>query len=68
MTVGQIACEWLEGIRVSVKQSTYPKYYDVVYKRIVPQLGHIKMKKLNNALLNKIYFQSVRKRTFKWEK
>lgn len=53
MTVGQIACEWLEGIRVSVKQSTYPKYYDVVYKRIVPQLGHIKMKKLNNALLNK---------------
>ena len=53
MTVGQIACEWLEGIRVSVKQSTYPKYYDIVYKRIVPQLGHIKIKKLNNALLNK---------------
>lgn len=52
ITIQDVSIRWLETKKTQVKQSTYVKYYYVVYNHIVPALGSIKLKKLSQTIID----------------
>lgn len=52
ITVQDVSIKWLETKKTQVKQSTYVKYYDVIYSHIVPQLGKIQIKKMMQSIID----------------
>lgn len=45
-TFQKVAEEWLDSIRVQIKESSYAKYSSMVRNHIIPQLGNIPLSKL----------------------
>lgn len=52
LNIENIFVIWLCDIKTSVKSSTYSRYYDIVYNHIIPQLGKIKLKDINQNVIN----------------
>lgn len=52
-TTDEIAQIWLADIRVSVKESTYARYYRLVHKYILPRLGSMHLKDIDSLCLNR---------------
>lgn len=52
MTIQQVSEEWLAYSKMRVKESTFARYYDIVHLHVLPRIGNIKLKKLNNAIIN----------------
>ena len=53
-----VIIEWLEGERYTIKKSTFAKYYDIVYKHIIPSLqinkNEITQKVIDNFIKDKL--------------
>lgn len=52
ITIKDVSMEWLEMKKLSVKQSTYSKYYCIVKRQIIPELGDVPLEKVNSSLIN----------------
>lgn len=48
----KLCMEWLETVRIKVKQSTYAKYFDNVKKHILPSFQDVRTNHINIPLLN----------------
>ncbi len=46
-TLGEYAEKWLETVRFQVKESTYVKYWNLLYSYIIPELGRLEWQALN---------------------
>lgn len=49
---GEILNNWLECISVKLKPSSIIKYQNMIENHLLPELGHLKLKELNNNVLN----------------
>lgn len=47
----QVAKDWLNSIKHTVKQSTYSKYYSIVKKHILPYFEYLKTTDIDNRIL-----------------
>lgn len=48
-TLEEYLTDWLENqIRVTRKINTYDRYQSIIYKRVIPKIGHIKLKDLKH--------------------
>ena len=52
LTFGEVANDWLNTIKNSVKESTYANYFCKLQKHILPKFGGIKYEKLTANFLN----------------
>lgn len=52
VTIKDVSTEWLNMKRLTVKQSTYSRYYHVVKTEILPELGKIALNDLNSSTVN----------------
>lgn len=52
-TVSQIAQCWLEDIRISVKESTYTRYWRITDKYILPHLGNVQIVEIDCLCINR---------------
>ena len=52
-TVDEVCNEWLESMRVRIKQSTYALYYTKITKHIIPYFKDIKVDKVSNDMVNR---------------
>lgn len=52
ITVKQVAEEWLSYSTVKIKSSTYDRYTDIVNNHIIGYFGKMKIKKIDNNILN----------------
>ena len=52
LNMEQLCVEWLGDIRISLKQSSFAKYYNTVYSHIIPPLSGVKIKTLTNIQVN----------------
>lgn len=52
-TLNEVVEYWFENIKVLTKESTYSKYYMLVYSHILPELGELKMTQLKPVLLER---------------
>ena len=50
-TLGELAEKWLETVRFQVKESTYVKYWNLLYSYIIPELGGLEWKALNRGTI-----------------
>lgn len=56
LTLGEWLTTWLEDyMKNSLRQTTYESYQVQVYKHIIPAIGHIKIKELETADLQRFY-------------
>lgn len=44
--------EWLKEHRKNIKESTYIKYYNIIYMYIIPDLGEIQFNKISIQMMN----------------
>lgn len=51
-TFEQLAELWLSDIKIAVKESTYTRYYRIVYKYLIPQLRNQSLSQINQRFLN----------------
>ncbi|MDO4309094.1 MAG: tyrosine-type recombinase/integrase [Eubacteriales bacterium] len=52
ITIRDVSAEWLGMKKLSVKESTYSKYYCIVKRQIIPELGEVPLEKVNSSLIN----------------
>ncbi len=52
MTFRSLLLQWLEDAKIKIKYATYIKYYGIISDHIIPELGKIKIKKINSNLIN----------------
>lgn len=50
--LNDIITVWLKGVKISCKQSTYSSYEYTVEARIIPKLGNIKIKDIDDSIMN----------------
>lgn len=43
---------WLESNKIKLKQTTYVKYYDVIINHLIPELGNVKIRKIDSCFIN----------------
>jgi integrase len=56
LTVSIFLTRWLEdSVRPTVRQRTYENYESMVRVRLVPHIGGVKLRKLNPAIIQKMY-------------
>lgn len=67
ITIKDVSMEWLDMKRLSVKQSTYSKYYCIVRRQIIPELGDIPLEKVSSSLINSFTGRKLGKRQEKNE-
>jgi len=46
--------EWLEYIRLKVKESSYTRYYQIVYSHLIPNLGSYKIEDITPPVINNL--------------
>ena len=51
-TLEDVSMEWLDMKKLTVKESTYARYYYTVTTKILPELGRITLDNLNSASVN----------------
>lgn len=56
---GEICILWLSSIQASLKESSYVHYSTIINNRIMKNLGHLKVKEINNNIINKYVNQLV---------
>lgn len=52
ITIQDVSMEWLNMKKLTVKQSTYSRYYSIVRTEILPELGNLPLKQLNSSIVN----------------
>lgn len=52
ITMTDVSTEWLNMKKLTVKQSTFSRYYSVVKTEILPELGYIRLKEVNSSIVN----------------
>lgn len=52
ITISDVCTEWLSMKKLSVKQSTYSKYYYIIQHEILPELGELPLHKVNSSVIN----------------
>lgn len=52
ITISDISIDWLSKQKLEVKTTSYAKYYDNVYNHILPHLGKIKVKAINQNTID----------------
>lgn len=57
--LAEVCNEWLSRERLTVKRSTYSKYYDAVKKHIEPGLGHLTLKEINSTQINLFIYDKL---------
>lgn len=62
ITLNTVADEWLQTVESSLKESSYIKYRNIVFKHILPHLGAIPMQKMTLPTL-KQYFVKLSSNT-----
>ena len=50
-TLRELAEKWLETVRFQVKESTYVKYWNLLYSYIIPELGRLEWPALNRETI-----------------
>jgi len=48
----ELFTKWLERKKINVKQSTYSKYYNIIYTHIIPHFKNIKISDLNTDMID----------------
>jgi Site-specific recombinase XerD len=51
-TMEHLCLEWLNYMKIGIKESTYARYYDLILKHIVPVLSDVKISRLSNNHIN----------------
>lgn len=46
---------WLEAHRTTIRESTHATYYRYITKRVIPALGHVKLRKLTVEMFQALY-------------
>ena len=54
-----ILVSWLESQRLSIKESTYARYYQIVYTHLIPDIGRVKIEQLSTKLIEKYVAQLI---------
>lgn len=54
-----ILVSWLESQRLSIKESTYARYYQIVYTHLIPDIGQVKIEQLSTKLIEKYVAQLI---------
>lgn len=52
ITIREVSKEWLNMKKLTVKQSTYSKYYRTVKAVILPELGGLTLAEINSSVIN----------------
>lgn len=52
ITIEDVCQEWLNMKKLTVKKSTFSKYYCIVKRQIIPELGSVLLVEVNSALIN----------------
>lgn len=59
ITYGTLLEDWLETIRIEVKESTYSRYVFLIDRHIKPELGKIRLAKLTAAKIEYFIYQKL---------
>lgn len=57
----EIIVSWLQSVRLNVKESTYMRYYQLIYSHIEPELGKYPINKISSQLIEKFVEEKLRK-------
>lgn len=52
ITIKEVSTEWLSMKKLTVKQSTYSRYYYIVKTVILPELGDLTLTEINSSVVN----------------
>lgn len=52
ITIREVSTEWLSMKKLTVKQSTYSRYYYIVKTVILPELGDLTLTEINSSVVN----------------
>lgn len=52
ITIASVSAEWLDMKKLTVKQSTFSRYYCIVQKHIIPELGGLPFAQVNSSVIN----------------
>ena len=48
-----VLLSWMESQRIHIKESTYARYYQVVYTHLLPKIGSIRVDKITTKVIEK---------------
>lgn len=54
-----VLVSWLESQRIKIKESTYARYYQVIYTHLIPDLGAVQVEKITTKLVEKYVTQLI---------
>ncbi len=57
VTYQSILTSWLETQRINIKESTYAKYYQIIYTHIIPDMGTINAERITAKLIERYISQ-----------
>lgn len=52
VTLARVSQEWLNMKKLVVKQSTFAKYYSIIRRHILPELGSLPLEQVNSSTIN----------------
>lgn len=55
LTTGAFLAKWIEGVRTSVRASTWRRYEIIVRVQLLPYLGHVRLARMQPADLSAAY-------------
>ncbi len=61
-TFGDYLLYWLKAHRATIRETTYATYYWYLTGRVIPALGHIRLKKLTIEMFQSLYQQWEREK------
>ena len=54
-----VLTSWLESQRLSIKESTYARYHQIVYTHLIPDIGSVKIEKISAKLIENYLAQLI---------
>ncbi len=66
-TVEQICNEWLDIIKKTTSHGNHYNYKRLANKIVLPQIGHLKFEKINEAILQDIIDDAFAKKNYSWK-
>ena len=52
ITMQQLCEQWLDEVQIFLKQSTYAKYEQIIYRHILPSFAEVNINKINNEAIS----------------
>lgn len=54
-----VLTSWLESQRLSIKESTYARYHQIIYTHLIPDIGSVKIEKISAKLIENYLAQLI---------